>query len=176
MNPTPSTTLHAGKFLALVKEGQWEYADRTNATGAAIIVAVTDERKLLLVEQYRIPVHARTIELPAGIIGDEQGKPNEDHAEAARRELEEETGYRAEHMDALTHGPASSGLTSETVTFLLATKLRRVGNGGGVAHENITVHEVPLNEIHDWLEARTRSGVLVDPKVYAGLYFIGRRE
>jgi len=63
------TTLHTGKFLALVKEGHWEYADRTNATGAAIIVAVTAEQKLLLVEQYRIPVHTRTIELPAGIIG-----------------------------------------------------------------------------------------------------------
>jgi len=173
MNAQPRITLHTGKFLALVKEGHWEYADRTNATGAAIIVAVTDEQKLLLVEQYRIPVHARTIELPAGIVGDEPGSSNEEHAEAARRELEEETGYRAEHMEALTHGPASSGLTSETVTLFLARKLRRVGKGGGVAHEAITVHEVPLNEVHEWLEAKAKAGVLIDPKVYAGLYFIG---
>lgn len=176
MNPQPRITLHTGKFLALVKEGHWEYADRTNATGAAIIVAVTDEQKLLLVEQYRIPVHAPTIELPAGIIGDEPGSGNEDRADAARRELEEETGYRAEHMETLTHGPSSSGLTSETVTLLLATKLRRVGKGGGVAHEKITVHEVPLNEIHEWLKAKANAGVLVDPKVYAGLYFIGRSK
>lgn len=176
MNPQPRTTLHEGKFLALVKEGHWEYADRTNATGAAIIVAVTDEQKLLLVEQYRIPVHARTIELPAGIIGDEPGSGNENHADAARRELEEETGYRAERMEALTHGPASGGLTSETVTLFLAAKLRRVGKGGGVAHEKITVHEVSLNEVHDWLKTRAEAGVLVDPKVYAGLYFIGRRK
>src|SRR5690349_8840421 len=119
MKRTPRTTLCTGRFLALVREGHWEYADRTNATGAAIIVAVTDEQKLLLVEQYRIPVHARTIELPAGIIGDEPGSGNEDHAEAAGRELEEETGYRAGHMETLTHGPASSGLTSETVTLFL---------------------------------------------------------
>jgi len=172
----PKVTLHKGKFFALVKEGHWEYVDRTNATGAAIIVAVTDEQKLLLVEQYRIPVHARTIELPAGIIGDEPGSGDENHADAARRELEEETGYRAERMEPLTHGPASSGLTSETVTLFLATKLRRVGKGGGVAHEQITVHEVPLNEVHDWLDTRAQAGFLIDSKVYAGLYFLKIRE
>ena len=176
MNPTPKVTLHTGKFLALVKEGCWEYVDRTNATGAAIIVAVTDEQKVLLVEQYRIPVHARTIELPAGIIGDDPGNGDEVHAEAARRELIEETGYDARHMEALTHGPASSGLSSETVMVFLATQLRRVSAGGGVAHENITVHEVPLTEVHEWLEARAKDGVLIDPKVSAGLYFIGRRK
>src|SRR5512140_2573788 len=64
-------TLFTGRFLALVREGRWEYAHRVNATGAAIILAVTDDQRLLLVEQYRIPCHARTIELPAGIIGDE---------------------------------------------------------------------------------------------------------
>ncbi len=176
MNQTPKTTLHAGKFLALVQEGHWEYAERTNASGAAIIVAVTDERKLLLVEQYRIPVHARTIELPAGIIGDEPGNDEEDHVEAARRELIEETGYEAGQIEALTSGPASGGLTSETVTLFHATKLRRVGAGGGVAHENITVHEAPLAEIHEWLEARSRSGLLIDPKIYAALYFIQRNK
>jgi len=176
MNPQTKITLHTGKFLALVKEGHWEFADRTNATGAAIIVAVTDEQRLLLVEQYRIPVHARTIELPAGIIGDEPDKGDEEHAEAARRELEEETGHRAERIDALTHGPASSGLTSETVTLFLATRLQRVGTGGGVAHENITVHEVPLSEVHAWLEMKASAGVLVDPKIYARLYFIERNK
>lgn len=115
MKSQEKITLHTGKYLALVKEGHWEYADRINATGAAIIVAVTAERKLLLVEQYRIPVHARTIELPAGIIGDEPGGETEEHAAAARRELEEETGYRAAHIEPLTSGPASSGLTSENV-------------------------------------------------------------
>lgn len=175
MNLPTKITLHTGKFLSLVKEGHWEYADRTNATGASIIVAVTQKRKLLLVEQYRIPVHARTIELPAGIIGDEPGGSDEDHGEAARRELAEETGYEAGHIAVLTHGPASSGLTSETVTLFLATKLRRFGVGGGVGHEDITVHEVPLDGIDAWLEERARSGVLVDPKIYAGFYFIGRR-
>lgn len=167
--------LQTGKFIALVREGHWEYADRVNATGAAIIVAVTPEKKLLLVEQYRIPVHARTIEMPAGLIGDEAGAAHEAYAEAARRELLEETGYAADHVEELTTGPAGSGITSELVTLFRATGLRRVHDGGGVAHEQITVHEVPLDEVDAWLAEKGRSGVLVDPKVYAGLYFVRLR-
>ena len=166
------TTLYTGKFLALIKEGHWEYAHRTNATGAAIIAAVTEDQKVLLVEQYRIPVHARTIELPAGIIGDEPGGTGETRAAAARRELIEETGFEPGTIKMLTYGAPSGGLASEIVTLFLATQLRRVGVGGGVAHENIVVHQVPLAEIVPWLEAKTNAGVLVDPKVYAGLFFI----
>jgi ADP-ribose pyrophosphatase len=170
------TTLYTGKYLSLIKEGHWEYAERVNATGAAIIVAVTDDQKLLFVEQYRIPVHTRTIELPAGIIGDEAGCSNESHAEAARRELREETGYDAGHIEFLTTGPASGGLTSEVVTLFRASQLRRVGAGGGIAHEKITVHEVPLSEVAAWLGAKAQTGILIEPKVYAGLYFLFRNN
>lgn len=172
----PQTVLFTGKFLSIVKEGRWEYAERVNATGAAIIVAVTPDQKLLLVEQYRIPVHTRTIEMPAGIIGDEAEFRRESHAEAARRELLEETGYAADKMEILTTGPASSGLTSEVVTLFLATGLRKAGAGGGVAHEEIIVHEVPLNQVHAWLEAKVQAGYMVEPKVYAGLYFLLREK
>jgi ADP-ribose pyrophosphatase len=164
------TILHRGKYLALVKEGHWEYADRVGATGAAIIVAVTPENKLLLVEQFRIPVHACTIELPAGITGDTG--TSESDAEAAKRELLEETGFEAKKIEALTTGPASSGLTSETVTLFLASDLRRVHAGGGIEHEKITVHEIPLTEVAHWLKSRAAEGCLIDPKVYAGLYFL----
>ncbi len=168
----PKTTLFTGHFLSLVREGHWEYAERVKASGAAIILALTHEQKLLLVEQYRIPCHARTIELPAGIIGDEPQTGGESHAEAARRELLEETGYAAEIIEPLTTGPASSGVTSEVVTLFRASRLRKVAAGGGVGHEDIQVHEVSLPEVPAWLEARARLGVLIDPKVYAGLYFL----
>jgi ADP-ribose pyrophosphatase len=166
-------TLYKGKYLALVKEGHWEYADRVGATGAAIILAVTPEQKLLVVEQHRIPVHSRTIELPAGITGDEG--EGESDAEAAKRELLEETGYEAAKIEELTTGPASSGLTSETVTLFLATDLKRVHAGGGIENEKITVHEAPLNEIDAWLAKKRAEGCLIDPKLYAGLYFLTRR-
>ena len=172
MNPPTKTVLHSGKFLALVREGRWEYADRVNATGAAIIIAVTAEQRVLLVEQYRIPVQARTIELPAGIIGDEPGSTNESQAGAARRELLEETGYAAETIELVTAGPSCSGITSERITLVRALGLRKTGKGGGVEHEDITVHEVPLAEAVAWLERKAREGVLIDPKVYAGLFFV----
>jgi ADP-ribose pyrophosphatase len=169
------TVLHTGRFLSLVREGHWEYAERVNATGAVIIVAVTDERKLLLVEQYRIPCHAQTIELPAGITGDEPELGSESQAECARRELLEETGYAAGQMERLTApGPASSGLTSELVTFFRAHQLCRAGQGGGVAQEAITVHEVPLEGLEEWLSQKAAGGALVDPKVFTGLYFLAR--
>ena len=164
--------LYTGKFLALIKDGHWEYAHRVNASGAAIILALTAENKLLLVEQYRIPCQTITIELPAGIVGDEHGRADEPISQAARRELLEETGYDCEHLEPLTTGPSSGGLASELVTLFRATGLRRVGSGGGLPNEGIMVHEVPLTEVHDWLETKARAGVLVDPKVYAGLYWV----
>ena len=171
MKSLTPTTLHTGKFLTLIKEGHWEYVDRIHATGSCLILAVTVDQKILLVEQYRIPVHARTIELPAGIIGDEPGGSNESQVAAARRELLEETGYAAERMEPLTMGAACSGITSERMTLFRASGLSRVGQGGGVAQEDIVVHEVPLAEVTTWLRKKAETGILIDPKVYAGLFF-----
>jgi ADP-ribose pyrophosphatase len=97
---------------------------------------------------------------------------NETNAEAARRELLEETGYATEHIEAVMTGPSCSGITSERVTLFRASGLLRSGKGGGVAHEDITVHEVPLVEIVKWLATKAKTGVLIDPKIYAGLFFV----
>lgn len=168
----PPEPIASGRFLRLVRQGGWEWAERTNAKGVVVIVAVTEEGKLLLVEQHRIPVGAPVIEFPAGLAGDEQGAEHEDLAVAAARELEEEAGYRPTRMELLTAGPVSAGMSGEVLTLFRAHGLVRVGQGGGVPGEDITVHEVPLAEVRSWLEARQAQGVLVDPKVYAGLYFL----
>lgn len=162
-----------GKFLRVLQQGRWEYADRRGTTGAVAIVAVTDGGNLVLTEQFRIPVGRRVIELPAGLAGDLPGSSNEDFSAAAHRELLEETGYDAGHMVRLASGPPSAGLASEVVGFYHATRLRKTGPGGGDEHEQIQVHEVPLAGFREWIAARLREGVSVDPKVYAGLYLIG---
>lgn len=168
----PGETCHSlcgGKFLELLKEGRWEYVRRVNANGAVMIVAVTKEGELLLVEEYRVPLHALTIGLPAGISGDEG---EESTLQAARRELEEETGYRANSWTYLLTGPSSPGLTTEMVSFYLAKDLSQVSRGGGVAHEHITVHRVPLPLAHGWLMDQMEQGKVVDPKIFMGLYFL----
>ena len=68
-------------------------------------------------------------------------------------------------------GPTSPGLTSEEIVIYRATGLRRVGPGGGLESESITVHEVPLAGAEAWLREREAAGLRIDLKVYAGLYF-----
>lgn len=163
--------LAEGKYIRLVKEGRWEYAERNVARGAVVIVAITDSRELILIEQHRVPIHNQIIELPAGLVGDVAGESTDDWAEIARRELIEETGYAARRMKKLAEGPVSAGFSSERVAFYLAAGLRKVGPGGGVDHEEIKVHEIAIDRVASWLKRRARAGCDIDQKIYAGLYF-----
>jgi ADP-ribose pyrophosphatase len=160
--------LYEGKFLRLVRQGRWEYAERTNSRDAVCIVAVTPAGELLLVEQFRMPVGEPVIELPAGLVGDEHA--GEDYPTAATRELHEETGYKAGTMRKLFGGPPTAGMASERIFFYRAEALSRAGNGGGNETEQITVHAIPLAEVEAWLRSRADEGAQVDPKVYAGLF------
>ncbi len=169
-------TLFEGRFLRLLRSGNWEYVARANARGAAFIAAVTDADEIVLVEQLRVPLQARCIELPAGIIGDEAAFADEVFEAAALRELEEETGFRAGRIKHVLTGPTAPGMSSEHLHFYVATKLVRVHAGGGVDGENITVHLVSLGEAGDWLTAKSAAGTLVDPRVYVGLWFIGKHR
>lgn len=172
--PAP-TLLYRGKHLQLVSQDGWEACERVKATGVVTIVAVTPDDRLLLTEQFRIPVGKRVIEMPAGLAGDVAGEEHEALAAAARRELLEETGYDADAMEFLTAGPSSAGLTSEVITFFRAVGVRKAGPGGGDGTENIVLHEVPVTKIRAWLRARETAGLLVDPKVYTGLLFLQDR-
>lgn len=167
---TTTENLHEGRYLRLLRRGHWEYAERTNAGSAVIIVAVTPEDKVVFVEQYRIPIECPSIEMPAGLVGD-LGEA-ESVETAALRELEEETGWRAERIDYLMAGPSSSGLSNEMIAFVRAHGLRRVSAGGGDETEDIRVHEVPRVEAARWLAQKQREGYSVDPKLYAGLWFL----
>jgi ADP-ribose pyrophosphatase len=168
----PVETLHEAKFLRLCRRGRWEYAERTNAGSAVIVVAVTPEDRVLFVEQYRPAIQCATIEMPAGLVGDIDGE--ESIELAAERELLEETGWQASRVEFLMMGPSSSGMSTELIAFARAIGLTRMHAGGGDATENITVHEVPRLEAAAWLEAKRRAGYSIDPKLYAGLFFVER--
>lgn len=160
----------AGKHLNFVKRGSWEYVDRAKASGAAALLAVTDEGRLVLTEQYRPPLDAMVIDLPAGLIGDEAD--NEHIAEAARRELIEETGFDATVLETVYHGPSAAGCCSEVYTLVRATGLRQVGEGGGVDNENIVVRYAPVDRFREWAREQESKGRMIDPKIYAALYFL----
>lgn len=170
----PHQTVWEGKYLRVKTCGTWEYAERPNSPAGVVIVAVTPESHLLLTEQYRVPMGKNVIELPAGLSGDAEYS-GEEFLETAKRELREETGYEAAHWEQLTAaGPPSAGLSNEQVAFFLARELRRVSAGGGHGSEKIYVHGVPLNEVHAWLRQQEQQGLSIDPKIYAGLYFLSR--
>lgn len=159
-----------GKYVRLVDADGWEYAERRNARGVVAIVAITPDGRIVLTEQLRRAVGCAVIDLPAGLAGDDPSAADEPLANAAHRELVEETGYEASDMQGLASSPPSPGLTSEVVTFFRAEGLKRVNAGGGVEGEGITVHEVPLAELEKFLAAESAKGKLVDVKLYAGLY------
>jgi ADP-ribose pyrophosphatase len=170
----PIETLHQGKFIRLVKQGRWEFAQRTKTSGIVMIVPVTRDGKLLLIEQFRPPVGKTVIELPAGLAGDAEGMEDEDLAEAAKRELLEETGYAAATMKRVAEGPPSAGMVSEIITIFLAGGLKKVGAGEGDGHEDITTHLVPLSRVESWLKRKADKNTIIDLKLWAGLYFARR--
>ena len=164
--------LYAGEWLRMVKRGQWESCERTHGKDglAVLVIAVTPDDHVLFVEQYRVPLGARTIEMPAGLVGDDF---SEDTLEsAARRELIEEPGWDAGRIDVLLVGPTSSGMSNERIAFARALDLRKVGDGGGVDDENITVHAIPRATAPAWLMQKYAEGYELDLKLWAGLWMI----
>jgi ADP-ribose pyrophosphatase len=159
-----------GHYIDLMVRDTWEYTARKNITGIVGIVPLTDDGKIVLCEQYRPPVNKNVIELPAGLVGDE-GDKDESLATAAERELLEETGYEAGEMKFLFEGATSPGVTDEILTIFMATNLKKTGDGGGVGSEDITVHEVPIDGLVEWLDEQKAAGKLVDMKIYSVLHF-----
>ncbi len=163
----PVETVWQGKFITVKRQGRWEYVARARGIRAAVIVAVDDEGHLLLVEQYRVPLGRRCLELPAGLIGD--GGDDEADETAATRELEEETGYRAERIESLGEFFSSPGMVSESFTLVRAHGLTRVGEGGGVEGEDIIVHRVKLADVPAYVAECRAGGMAIDVKLLLAL-------
>ena len=163
--PETDEVMWQGRYIVARKKGRWEYVTRPRNIRAAVILAIDDEGHVILVEQFRVPLGRTCIELPAGLIGDHDDTEGEDPVAAAARELEEETGYHAERLEVIGEFHSSPGMLGESFTLLRAHGLTRVGEGGGVDGENITVHRVPLNGIAEAIASFRAQGHAIDVRL-----------
>jgi ADP-ribose pyrophosphatase len=163
----PEEVMWAGKYVRAMRRGKWEYASRANNIRAVVILAEF-EGKMVLIDQPRVPLDVRCVELPAGLIGDED--PDATIESTAIKELEEETGFTAERIEALGDFFASPGMVSEGFTLVRATGLSRMGKGGGSDDEDINVHLVARADIPNFIEQKRAEGFGIDVKL---LIFMG---
>jgi ADP-ribose pyrophosphatase len=164
----PPEVMWTGKFVRAIRRGKWEYAGRTNNIRAVVILAEF-EGKVLLVDQPRVPLGKRCLELPAGLVGDTD--PNATVEGTAVKELEEETGFTASHVERLGDFYASPGMVSEGFTLVRASGLTRIGDGGGDENEDINVHLVPRADIPQFIGQKRRDGFGMDVKLLLFLDF-----
>lgn len=165
MHDDSEQVMWAGKFITAKTKGKWEYVTRSRGIRAAVILAVDAEDHVLLVEQFRVPLGKPCLELPAGLIGDHDDVADEDATLAAARELEEETGYRPARVEVVGEFYSSPGMVSESFTLLTAHDLTRVGDGGGVDGEDITVHRVPLGGLEEFIAGARQRGLGIDVRL-----------
>jgi ADP-ribose pyrophosphatase len=126
-------------------------------------VLAEHDGKVILIEQYRVPVGGRCLELPAGLVGDE-----DEHAtveDTAVKELEEETGFTCDRVERLGEFHSSPGMVAESFTLVRAHGVRKVGDGGGNHDEDITVFLVPRDDIPEFIAQRRAAGSAVDVKL-----------
>ena len=158
----------SGRYLEAIDDDGWEYVRRVGDMSAAVILAITDEGEIVLIEQHRPALGANAIELPAGLIGDEDGA-GETPRQTAERELLEETGFTARAWRDLGEFATSPGMSAETFHLFLATGLARQTEGGGTAREKITVHLVKLADVVPFTDARRAESCAIDCRLIAFL-------
>jgi len=158
----PVEVMCEGRFVRALKRGKWEYASRANDIRAVVILAEY-EGKVILIDQPRVPLGARCVELPAGLVGDVD--PDATVEGTAVKELEEETGFTAERVEVLGEFYSSPGMLSEGFTLVRAHGVRRIGEGGGDEHEDIVIHLVARADIPNFLEQKRAEGFGIDVKL-----------
>jgi len=170
---TEIETLYETPWLKVQRIGHWDLVRRPFSDACVGILAITPCDEVVLVEQFRIPLQQRVVEIPAGIVGDEEEHRGEPLEVTAARELLEETGFRAGTVRLLAKSPTSPGLTPEFIHFYHATDLVQEHGGGGVEGEDIEVHCVPLRELRAWLADAADRGLAIDHRIHATLALAG---
>jgi ADP-ribose diphosphatase len=128
--------------------------------GGAVIVALFEDRDVILIKQYRYPVNEEIYELPAGKLS-----PGEDPEHCAFRELEEETGLKAGKMEKLTAMMTTPGFCSEVLHIFLATDLQNGTQALEQGEETIEVFRLPLTRAL----SMCADGTIHDGKTVTGL-------
>ncbi len=162
-------TIYQGRIIRLIREvlevGHRRMVRETvQHPGAVVVVPLLPRRRLVFVRQYRRSVDRRLLELPAGTL-----EPGEPRVMCARRELEEETGWRARRMKRIGQFYAAPGFISEQMTIFLASELTQVG-AKPESDEDLTPVVLSLAEAI----ARIRSGAICDSKTIIGVLFARR--
>jgi len=140
--------------------------------GAVVVAPLDEDGRLLFVIQYRVPCGAAMLELPAGTLDMHDGSL-EDPLIAAHRELEEETGYRAAHMERLCGFWSAPGFSSEYLTLYMATGLSAAVEGRlqPDADENLRLIRIHWQDAVEAIEG----GLIEDAKSIAGILMLARR-
>ena len=158
----------AGQYIRALKKGRWEFVSRTDDIRAVVVLA-EHEGQVILVDQPRVAVGGRCLELPAGLVGDEDRHATIE--QTAVKELEEETGFTADRIERLGDFHASPGMLSESFTLVRAHGVRRVGKGGGNEHEDIVVHRVARADIPAFVGQKRAEGLAIDVKLLLFMSF-----
>ena len=151
-----------GKYVRVVRDGRWEYVERCGGVHAVVILA-EHAGKLVLIEQPRVPLGRKCLELPAGLVGDED--PDAGVEDTAVKELEEETGFTANRIEIIGEFFSSPGMVAEGFTLVRAHGLRRIGDGGGNENEEIEVHLVARADVPAFVERKRAEGTAIDVKL-----------
>lgn len=116
--------------------------------GAVAVIAVTEEGKIVLVEQYRKPLEKELVEIPAGKL--EKG---EDPEICAKRELEEETGYGCNSLELVSSFYTSPGFADEIIYVYVAKGLKKLENAAGLDEDEfVNLMEVTLEEALEFIK------------------------
>jgi ADP-ribose pyrophosphatase len=166
-------TIYSGRIVTLTvgtvrgPDGETFERDIVHHPGAVGIVPVLDDGRVVLVRQYRAPLDAEVLEIPAG-IRDVEGEPPE---VTARRELVEEVGLQAEDVDLLCRFHNSPGCSDEEVFVFVGTGLSEVPDDlQGIEEEHMTVERVDLADAVTMIS----QGAITDAKTIIGLTLVAR--